>query len=814
MAEEQVIETLRLDMKINKNFSIDDLKALSSRINSLSNSIKKLNEIPAIGANSALSIFLQKLSESLQSLDTAKINDLAKSFRGLSSISSLTKLENVDWNAISQGFKKLAVDIEPFLLKVKDAEQSLVALNGVLSKSTGRKIGTALKTSAEQTVSKNLNYAAILSSMTRIYYIGTKIGRVIENISQSGMDYQETLNLWTVAMRGHNEVATEFLNKMSDAYGISEQTLMKAQATFKNMIGSLGQISPKDAYILSESITQMALDYASLYNVSIEQAMTKFQAALAGQVRPIRTESGLDITESTLFQFYKELGGEKTVRQLNRTEKQLLAILAVYRQMEAAGALGDMANTINNAANQSRVMAETWSDIKDYVGAMFVYLLNENKVLIKINAGLMLAADFLKSFAQGMGALENQNANADLSDALDGIAGDAEGATEEVEKLKNALFGFDKFQVLSQGTGDSGLGLNISEEIKEAFKGYSNFTGKLEHEARNLADKWLDILGYTKDSSGAIKDAEGNAIKLKDVFDDINDKLLPKTHSIILTIGASIASIAATVALMSSLNSKSITVVKTMEKLKFAFMEVATTTKNTAGNVTALGKAFEFLMKHPIVLVIVAIAAALIYLYQNNEEFRESVNNLLKTLEPFVALLSDLLTDVFEPMKPILDDIVNLLGGVLGDAIRELLPVVRQLNLLLIPVAFIIEFVTKRIQLCALAVDALINKDWSKFKKELTNWSSVDFAASTWNAAISDSDITQYAMQQVGSRAYLGPSDIESSVARGTMIGMSAMDSGSSQTPIDVNVSVDGQSLFQIFRGVAQRNGYDVVEVR
>ena len=46
---------------------------------------------------------------------------------------------------------------------------------------------------------------------------------------------------------------------------------MNAQATFKNMLGSLGQISESTAYALSEGITQMAIDYASLYNVNFEK---------------------------------------------------------------------------------------------------------------------------------------------------------------------------------------------------------------------------------------------------------------------------------------------------------------------------------------------------------------------------------------------------------------------------------------------------------------------------------------------------------------------------------------------------------------
>jgi hypothetical protein len=147
------------------------------------------------------------------------------------------------------------------------------------------------------------------------------------------------------------------------------------------MLASLGEIKDETAYELSEGITQMALDYASLYNVSIEQAMTKFQAALAGQVRPIRS-AGLDITETTLYQFYQEIGGTKTMRQLNRTEKQLLSILAVYKQMGTAGALGDMSKTLGNFANQSRMLNENFKRIATWTGLILEHLLTENEVIV------------------------------------------------------------------------------------------------------------------------------------------------------------------------------------------------------------------------------------------------------------------------------------------------------------------------------------------------------------------------------------------------------------------------------------------------
>ena len=136
--------------------------------------------------------------------------------------------------------------------------------------------------------------------------------------------HHETMNLWQVAMRDNLDMADEFVNKMNKAYGVSTKTVMQAQATFKNMIGSLGDLSSETAYQLSEAITQMALDYSSLYNVKLQQAVEKFQSALAGQVRPIRSISGYDITEKTIHTLYQSLGGT------NRTAMSLPTTTNVF----------------------------------------------------------------------------------------------------------------------------------------------------------------------------------------------------------------------------------------------------------------------------------------------------------------------------------------------------------------------------------------------------------------------------------------------------------------------------------------------------
>lgn len=331
-----------------------------------------------------------------------------------------------------------------------------------------------------------------IAKWTAVFAVARRFGRTLQGIVQSGADYTETLNLWETAMGSNLNVATEFVNKMNEAYGISEKTLMNAQAIFKNMLGSLGQISDTMAYSLSEGITQMALDYASLYNQTFEQAFTKFQAALAGQVRPIRSVAGYDITENTLYQLYQSLGGTKTMRQLTRTEKQLLSILAIFNQMTASGAVGDLDKTMESFANQSRVMAESWQQVKTYAGVLLTYTLQESGILTYVNAILIFIGDTLKAVAESMGAIQHFG-----GDLFESTTESALEASDAIDEVQGKLLDFDKFRAMS-GQEENALGLD--EKLLQALSGYETILANANMEARDLAEHFKVVSGlFDKD---------------------------------------------------------------------------------------------------------------------------------------------------------------------------------------------------------------------------------------------------------------------------------------------------------------------------
>lgn len=492
--------TLDLSILGVSDSAITSIDKTVKSLNSLSRAINKFNDVRVVPVVERIDLLFSNLARSTNKINSANLESLASAAKSLSSISKISKLNDIDYNKVSQGFSQLSVAVKPFVDQVKQAEASLVALDGILKRSTGKKLQNILGNG-----SSPKEKGGIFGSLklVTVLYTARRLGRAVADIVQAGSDYTETLNLWQVAMRNNLDMADEFVNKMNKAYGISSKTVMNAQATFKNMIGSLGQIDDATAYKLSEALVQMSADFSSLYNVQLESAFTKMQAMLAGQVRPIRS-AGLDMTETTLYQYYQALGGTKSMRQLNRTEKQLLSILAVYKQMGSAGALGDMTKTLNQFANQSRMMTQYWAELKAWSGLILKDWLDQNQVLVYINASLITMTAIIKAIAKSKGLGEEN--------FIDGLFETTEQTNEEIDELQGKLLDFDKFRSLS-GQEENALG--IDEALLEALAGYESKITEAQNAAQELADTWLKF--WLTDEGTLTKDASDFLQTIKDL---------------------------------------------------------------------------------------------------------------------------------------------------------------------------------------------------------------------------------------------------------------------------------------------------------
>lgn len=500
------IDELSLNIVVNS-------KGTTRTINSISKSIEKLtNSISTFDAKGLHKKF-DSLFRILNNADATGFANLTKNLSGVANaFSKITNASKIDTKGLYSKFNSLTRIITPFVDKVKEGETSLVALSQTLKAvktptSTG---GGSTSKGGKGINNKNLNIFTSLGKWSYMINMSRHYGQSLAKIVQLSMDYVETQNLWQVANRNNLEMAEQFIQKMNKAYGVSEATLMNYQAIFKNMLSALGDLSEEISSGLSMQLTQMALDFSSLYNVSIPSAMQKFQAVLSGQVRPIRSISGYDITENTIFDLYAGAGGEKTMRQLSQIEKRLLRIVAVFDQMSGTGATGDMAKTIESASNQARIMNEQFKETMTWTGQIILMWLDSMGVFQHINAFLITMKEIIRAIAFDLGYSEKN--------FLDGLVTSAEDAGEAVDDIQGKLLSFDKFEALNSGE-DNVLG--IDKTVLQLLERVKYETEEFTMQAQQIAQGWLDALGFVDKNGDGILDITEKARNLLDVVKSI-----------------------------------------------------------------------------------------------------------------------------------------------------------------------------------------------------------------------------------------------------------------------------------------------------
>ena len=335
-------------------------------------------------------------------------------------------------------------------------------------------------------------------------------------MTQASIDYTETVNLFNVSfgkgldgLNQYYEQAMNFQEKLEKKLGVNIEQSMRYQALFNSMSKSMG-IGAKYAYTLSENMTKIGYDLASLYNINPEEAMTKLRAGLAGQTEPLR-ELGLDITEQSLKPIAESLGIEESIRNMSQAEKTVLRYITVLRQAQIAQ--GDFANTMESPANQLRIFNAQIEIFKRNMGNLWQGLLGN--ILPYINGIIMVINELLKMLAKLFGfEIIEQDVNLSANIGAGDLADDLDDANNNAKKLKAQVLGFDEINNISlnenKSSGVSGSNIGgIDQRLLDAMKSYDNLMDSISNKALQIKNRILDWLGVfdgTYDNLNKIKE--------------------------------------------------------------------------------------------------------------------------------------------------------------------------------------------------------------------------------------------------------------------------------------------------------------------
>lgn len=351
---------------------------------------------------------------------------------------------------------------------------------------------------------------AIKSAFT---FVGAKrLGLKIMNFLGSATDRAEELNLFNVIFKNVEKngektfselgkSAMKFQNKLNETFGTNMTETLRYQGLFQAMATNAG-IDDKNAALMSENMTKLTYDLASLYNTSEKSTAEALRAGVyAGQTKPLR-KYGIDVTQTSFKPLMAELGIEKSVNELSQGEKQILRYISALKQ--ARSAMGDFADTIESPANQLKILKQQLVEVKTAVGNLFMGLYAN--ILPYANAILMIIKEIAKAIASlfGIKARDYNTGLASTEEIYDGISDSAGKATKATKELKRQVLGFDQINNITSpsksGSGSSGggVGTGIDKRLLDALSGYDNLMDDVQMKATKIRDKVMEWLGFTK----------------------------------------------------------------------------------------------------------------------------------------------------------------------------------------------------------------------------------------------------------------------------------------------------------------------------
>jgi len=227
-------------------------------------------------------------------------------------------------------------------------------------------------------------------------FAGVKVTGFLKDAVNQASDLNESSTKIEAIFGKASASVQDFAKQGAKALGQTELAVLDASATF-GTFGKAAGLGGKDLAKFSTGFASLSTDLASFYNTSPEQAVEAVGAALRGEAEPIR-QYGVLLDDATLRQEALRLGLVKTTKQaLTPQQKVLAAQAAIYKQTKDAQ--GDFQRTSGGLANQQRILAAQWSNMKTRLGSVLLPVVL--RVVTALNGALGPAVEFMgRAFSQ------------------------------------------------------------------------------------------------------------------------------------------------------------------------------------------------------------------------------------------------------------------------------------------------------------------------------------------------------------------------------------------------------------------------------
>lgn len=359
-----------------------------------------------------------------------------------------------------------------------------------------------------------------------------------------GSDLAEVQNVVDVTFPKMTAQVDKFAKSAAASFGLSETMAKKFTGTFGAMAKAFG-FSESAAYEMSTTLTGLAGDVASFYNITQDEAYTKLKSVFTGETESLK-DLGVVMTQSALDAFALANGFGKTTSAMSEAEKVALRYAFVQDRLNAAS--GDFARTADSWANQVRILKLQFDSLRATIGQGLINVLTPViKVINTVIGKLMTLANAFKAFTElitgkkspgaqvagtGAAAKESLNSAAGAADNLSAATGGVGKAAKKAAKEMRALMGFDQINKLDEksdsdsgssggggGAGGSAIDFGGLADGENVIEKTDNSCSKLMKRLKELAElckKGFDI---------GFGDSEKNIKKIKVSLGSIKSSL-------------------------------------------------------------------------------------------------------------------------------------------------------------------------------------------------------------------------------------------------------------------------------------------------
>jgi hypothetical protein len=526
--------------------AMQNMNAGTTDFTRLAKNITKIGSVDSVAlTNTATS--LQAVTKAVASIsaipqNATQVTEFAKSLGKLGSKSIENAVVNIPklGNALN--------GLMTTLSRAPTVSQNVIQMTNALANlaSQGSKVGTSsnslqktlygVSASTRTATKSSWNLASAIGKFYATYFMVIRGSKKLIEAIKSTTDYIEAFNYQAVAFGkigsewdkdyekyGYDNAtayAESFKSRVNDTLGklsglkvnvqgglleesgtknlgLNIQEITQYASQLASVTNSLGQTGEATTAI-TKSMTMLAGDISSLFNVDYSTVAQNLQSGLIGQSRALY-KYGIDITNATLATYAYNLGISKSVSEMTQMEKQQLRVLAILDQSKVSW--GDLANTINSPSNMLRQFGNNMKEVGMVAGQLFIPILS--KVMPVVNGVTIAIKRLLVNLASLMGVKIDfesfgQSGYKDTSDGLEDISDGYQDVADSAKKATLSLMGFDEINKLQDDTSSSksssggGSSIDLTDDIAKAAADYEAAWNKAFANMENSAVAWAD----------------------------------------------------------------------------------------------------------------------------------------------------------------------------------------------------------------------------------------------------------------------------------------------------------------------------------